>query len=350
MDSKIQKCFDYAAEKDLFSLCEIGMINSKAEVQKFRYLQEGYLDSLNQESFEAPFVFDCASITKTFPTGILALMGIEEQKLELNQPIREILPEFKAKNAEGASLLHLLTHTLDYRISLASLRDETPQSIMKSLFEFEFPRAPGDSYLYCNASSVVLGKVLEQIYQKPLAVVAQEKLFDPMGLKSTSFKPLEFADLKQIVPTEECAWRGRTIRGEVHDESASAMQKDIASPTVGSAGLFTTTDELLVFLHEVMNEESKIITSFIRQAILQKHPLAGLELCLGWECNSPRWMPPMDRQILGKTGFTGQTILWDVEKELGLVILCNSTWPKRPKTVEAINEFRKFCIRTLLEE
>lgn len=350
MNSKIQKCFDYATEKNLFSLCEIGLINSKAEVQKFRYLKEGYLKSLGQSESEVPFVFDCASITKTFPTGILALMALEEKKLDLNQPISEILSEFKAKNAEGASLLHLLTHTLDYRISLASLRDETPASILKSLFEFDFPSAPGESYLYCNASSVVLGKVLEEVYQKPLAVLAQEKLFDPMGLKSTSFKPLEFADIKQIVPTEECTWRGRTIRGEVHDESASAMQKDLENPNVGSAGLFSTTDELLMFLHEVMNENSKIITPFIRQAILQKHPLADLELCLGWECNSPRWMPPIDRQVLGKTGFTGQSILWDVEKELGLVILCNSTWPKRPKTAEAINDFRKFCIRTFIEE
>ena len=46
-------------------------------------------------------------------------------------------------------------------------------------------------------------------------------------------------------------------------------------------------------------------------------------------------------KVFGKTGFTGTSIMVDVDNKRALVILSNRTYPKRPENDDAIYAFRR---------
>lgn len=283
--------------------------------------------------------FDCASVTKSVPTGLLALQAIEEGLWNLDSPVLLWIPELKMSMAQQIQISHLLTHTLDYRISMSSLKDLKAEQIWETLFTHEFEHKPGQSYLYCNASSMLLGLALERLYQKPLAELAQEKIFNPLGMYSTGFKSRDpKIDVNQVVPTEICAWRGREIRGEVHDESSYALLPQ----NLGSAGLFSTCADLSKVIVDLMSEQSVLLQSTTRLKMSQNQ-ISHLQLSvgLGFELNSPKWMAGQFNQLLGKTGFTGSCIAFDPGLSKGMVLLCNWTWPHRKKSPQAIFDFRK---------
>ena len=61
----------------------------------------------------------------------------------------------------------------------------------------------------------------------------------PLGMADTRFRPPP--ELRErIAPTEEDPWRGRLVRGEVHDENAFAL-----GGVAPHAGLFSTAGDLV---------------------------------------------------------------------------------------------------------
>src|SRR5262249_45576780 len=46
---------------------------------------------------------------------------------------------------------------------------------------------PGAQFDYSNTNTVLLGKVIEKITQRPIAEVLQKQVFAPLGLKNTSW-------------------------------------------------------------------------------------------------------------------------------------------------------------------
>jgi len=61
---------------------------------------------------------------------------------------------------------------------------------------------------------------------------------------------------------------------------------------------------------------------------------------LGWELSAP-WMGEERMEMFGKTGFTGTMVACDIKKGVGIVLLSNRTYPKRPSTGDAINAQRR---------
>jgi CubicO group peptidase (beta-lactamase class C family) len=145
-----------------------------------------------------------------------------------------------------------------------------------------------------------------------------------------------------IAPTEIDCWRGGVVQGEVHDESAWALNRP-----VGSAGLFSTVPDLLTFLCMLLNRGTwKGVRFFSEESIqaMGTNQIAHIGSCtgLGWELNQPRYMGKnCSDWCIGKTGFTGCVFLCDLDKGMGMVLLSNSTFPQRNNNQEAINSVRR---------
>jgi CubicO group peptidase (beta-lactamase class C family) len=330
------------AKDRVFSNASLGVLNN-GEWDFFNYGFEFDSDlkpsttKITEES-----IFDCASVTKTFPTGILALHFIDQNKIGLEDPVVKWIPELSMKEASKITLKHLLTHTLDYSFSLASMKLNTPQEIWKKLTSWEFPIPPGESYLYCNSTSVLLGVLLERIGGASLSELTQQYLLNEMDLKKTGFNPLESNALQKIVPTENDSWRGRVIRGEVHDESASVL-KEVCCP--GSAGLFSCTNELSKIVDELLLADqggSKWFSKELFNNALENYsPVKNVEVALGFERNQTRFMGEFKGfNVVGKTGFTGATLVFSPEISKAYVLLCNYTWPQRKVNSQQMNDFR----------
>ena len=131
------------------------------------------------------------------------------------------------------------------------------------------------------------------------------------------------------------------MRGEVHDESASAL----LPKKTGAAGLFSNVPDILKVIDVLQRcycGESDYLSSRSVKSLLKNQIPQLATTSLGMEFKEPRFMGAMGNQLetLGKTGFTGCHWQWAPEKALGLVFLSNYPWPRRLKSAQPINAMR----------
>jgi CubicO group peptidase (beta-lactamase class C family) len=114
----------------------------------------------------------------------------------------------------------------------------------------------------------------------------------------------------------------------------------------GSAGLFTTVPDLLIFLEMMLRNGEYAGTRFFNEQTMrsietnQTH-VPGIYTGLGWELYQPRYMGRhCTQQTFGKTGFTGCVVAADRSKGIGFVLLSNYTYPYRKNDVSLINSVR----------
>lgn len=323
-------CATSIADK-VFSGCVVGCLVGGTQ----RILAFGRDD---YESGGAPMhenrVFDIASLTKVVPTSTLALLAVLRGQLDLDAPVAQYIPEFARYHDHSARIRHLLTHTLDYRFPLSSLKDLPAVELFERLCAHPFTAPPGTLFNYGNAASLLLGRVLHQVSGRTLQDSGSEEFFQPLGMLDSGWNPLSRHAAERIVPTEYCAWRKRILRGEIHDESAFALQE--LGP-VGSAGMFSTVPDLLRFTRYVL-ESPELLRLICHNAIAHIH---GQCTGMGWELDNARFMGiHAGPRAFGKTGFTGASMVCDPDRQASLVLLSNFTWPVREKNPDRIYAVR----------
>lgn len=345
-------------------------------------------------------VFDIASLTKVCPTSTLALSYILEGKLGIDEKVCDYIPELQTNYRDDVRIFHLLTHSLDYRVPMKTLRTLPPEGILDALYTYQFEHAPGADFNYGNPASVLLGMILCRITGKDLQQQGRERFFEPLGMTRSGWDPLtrDFNRIEkaEIMPTEICAFRNRKIQGEIHDESAWVLRKLFP---VGSAGMFSCVPDLLKFVQMVLNdgiiedsqqgpcedlpqEPRENLQQHLPPALRQNErheshedgkrriaPAGILEMvsqnafanpefaaltrtmdsatralactALGWELNSTKFMGThASPRTFGKTGFTGASIVADASAGAAVVLLSNFTYPHREANADRIHAFR----------
>ena len=101
--------------------------------------------------------------------------------------------------------------------------------------------------IYSDWDMILLQLVMERITGKTLDVLANEKIFKPLGMIDTQFQP-PIAIRSRIAPTQVDDARGGLLWGTVHDENAWAM-----GGVAGHAGLFSTAKDLALFSMMILN-------------------------------------------------------------------------------------------------
>lgn len=309
-------------------------------------------------------VFDIASLTKVCPTSTLALRYILEGKLSVDSKVVDFLPELQTNYRDDIRIFHLLTHSLDYRVPMKTLRTLPPEGILDALYTYQFEKAPGDAFNYGNPASVLLGMILDRISGTSLQEQGRQLFFAPLGMNRSGWDPLtrDFNKIpkEEISPTEICAFRGREIQGEIHDESAWVLRQLFP---VGSAGMFSCVPDLLKFVQMMLNdgvsrEGIRVAPAGILQLASSNafmNPAygscpagaAGDCTALGWELNAPKFMgTKISPRTFGKTGFTGASIVADPDRGAAVVLLSNFTYPHREPSADRIHAFRALLADT----
>lgn len=307
-------------------------------------------------------VFDIASLTKVCPTSTLALSYILEGKLSVDTKVIDFIPELQTNYREDIRVFHLLTHSLDYRVPMKTLRTLPAEGILNALYTYQFEKAPGADFNYGNPASVLLGIILQRLMGKDLQQQGRERFFIPLGMTRSGWDPLTRdwnpIPKAEISPTEICSFRGREIQGEIHDESAWVLRKLFP---VGSAGMFSCVPDLLNFVQMILNdgmiangcggECARVAPAGILKMVSEnafaldsasKYSTAK-DACtaLGWELNNAKFMgTKISPRTFGKTGFTGASIVADPDKGAAVVLLSNFTYPHREANADRIHAFR----------
>jgi CubicO group peptidase (beta-lactamase class C family) len=139
-------------------------------------------------------VFHAASLSKQFTAYAIQLLA-QEGKLALDDPVKKHVPQLQVEGPP-ITIKHLLYHTSGLRdqwdlLTLSGLRLEdtiTDNDILGLVFQqkqLNFP--PGEDHLYSNTGYTLLAQIVRRVSGQSLAAFTQERIFTPLGMKSTHF-------------------------------------------------------------------------------------------------------------------------------------------------------------------
>ena len=176
--------------------------------------------------------------------------------------------------------------------------------------------------------SKTLALILQKLLDKPLIEIWQEikEAFYPRLSLDFSENNVPKFDTKYYAPTEKCPWRGKVLRGEVHDENAWSF-----GGVSSHAGLFGSIDDLGWFGLFIRGQLMGISKTLIKQktarlfATRSRPPGKG-DWALGYMLPTPGHSSCGDffsPYSIGHTGFTGTSIWYDPAQDLLVAILSN---------------------------
>ncbi len=256
--------------------------------------------------------FDLASVSKVIATTRFVLQLADEGRIDLDRPLTDAIPDLRQYDVAGAAERRLtFRDCLVHRTFLPAVEPiytygDDPARLRAFVLQREWRHGPP---VYSDINFILLGIAVERLTGAGLDAL-------PLG-DGLSWGPPP----GPAVATEYCQWRGRVLRGEVHDENCSAM-----GGRTGHAGLFGTVDGVLDFAHGLLcgSGASATMLSTIRTPV-QGHRTAG------WEVRFPDWSggQSCSPDTIGHTGFTGTGLWIDFDRGLAWTLLTNRVHPTR---------------------
>jgi CubicO group peptidase (beta-lactamase class C family) len=256
--------------------------------------------------------FDLASVSKVVATTTMILTLADQGRLDLDRPLTDAIPDLRQYDVAGAAERKLtFRDCLSHRTFLPAVEPvytygDDPERLRAFVLQREWRHGPP---AYSDINFILLGIAIERLTGQPLSAW-------PLG-PGLSYGPPP----GPAVATERCPWRGRVLKGEVHDENASAMGGE-----TGHAGLFGTVAGVLDFAAGLLDGSGASETML--WAI--RTPFYEHRTC-GWERRFAGWSggQACSPETIGHTGFTGTGLWIDFERGLAWTLLTNRVHPTR---------------------
>ena len=267
--------------------------------------------------------FDLASLSKVIATTAMILRLADEGRLDLDRPLTDAVPDLRQYDVAGAAERRLtFRDCLAHRTFLPAVEPiytygDDPARLRAFVLQREWRQGPP---VYSDINFILLGIAIERITGAPLSAW-------PLGPELAYGRPPGPA-----VATEACTWRGRVIKGEVHDENAWAL-----GGAPGHAGLFGTVAGVLTFARGLLDGSgaSSAMLTAIRTRV-HAHRTCG------WEKRFEGWHggDACSTETIGHTGFVGTGLWLDFARGLAWTLLTNRVHPTRHRET-GIGEFRR---------
>lgn len=186
-------------------------------------------------------VMDVASVVKQF-VAASTLMLVEAGKLSLSEDIHKYIPELP-DYGHTITLDHLLTHTSGIRdwTGLGPLTGREIDALTVTLRQRGLNFAPGEEWSYSNGGYVLLKEIVARVSGVPFAEFTRTRLFEPLGMKSTSY----VVDIEHGVSNRALAYE------KIGNEWRQNMQ--VGNQRGGGGALFSTASDLLIWNDALVN-------------------------------------------------------------------------------------------------
>ncbi len=266
----------------------------------------------HEEALTRDHWFDLASVSKVIATTTFVLRLAEEGRLDLDRPLTDAIPDLRQYDVAHAAERRLtFRDCLVHRTFLPAVEPiytygDDPDRLRAFVLQREWRHGPP---VYSDINFILLGIAVERLTGAGLDA-------QPLGAGLAWGPPPGPA-----VATERCAWRGRVMKGEVHDENCWAM-----GGRTGHAGLFGTVDGVLDFARGLLDGSgaSPAMLAAIRTPV-EGHRTHGWEIrFLGWS-GGQQCSPT----TIGHTGFTGTGLWIDADRGIAWTLLTNRVHPTR---------------------
>jgi len=360
MDTNLKNLLVQGVEKGVFpggaaavswgSGAERKMARAFAGIKDIRYPNE----PVKEDTF-----FDLASLSKALSTTLIVYSLIEEKKMGIDDTLQNLFNRDIPKDKQGITVRHLLSHSsglISYKSYFKSLapersrrnRDVLLQYILAEPLEYK----PETDCQYSDLGFILLGYIVENLTGKALDINFEERVTAPFGLEKDIFYlpgTGTVADINKFAATEDCPWRGRVMRAEVHDEHCWLMDG-----VSGHAGLFGRVEAVLSLCEQILDQwqgrgKSCSWTGMLEQGLQKQY--SNQTWCLGFDSPSVQVSSGgkyISSRSVGHLGYAGTSFWIDPDKQLVMVLLTNRIHPSRKKT--KIRQFRPYFHNKVIEE
>jgi CubicO group peptidase (beta-lactamase class C family) len=291
--------------------CAIGIMRDERLVFARGY---GMADLERGIAISPDTVFGIQSTSKQFVAFAVALLE-RDGKLSVDDDVRKYVPELP-DYGETITIRHLLEHTSGLRcIGILTqdqgVRRDEPLSddyLLRLIArQRKLNHPPGEADSYTNSGYFLLHQIVERVSGKKLGEFAQERIFVPLGMKSTRFR----LEHDEIVPARAQGYQRRS---------------DGAWHLAGNAkgNVFTTVKDLALwsanFATPVVGDR-KLIDRMTTWGMLD----SGHRTDWGWGLSPIRYRG-LEGIYFSGGGFDGTSVFVRFPREnFGMSLLCNGS-------------------------
>jgi CubicO group peptidase (beta-lactamase class C family) len=229
----------------------------------------GFLDVAARTPMRPDALFWIASQSKPM-TAAAFMMLVDEGKVSLDDPVEKYLPEFKGlmvavEQDEGHVLLrkpahpittrNVLSHTSGMRFSSPVEKptlDMLPlQTAVRSYAMMPLQYEPDTKYQYSNAGINTAARILEVVSGMPYEDFMQKRLFEPLGMKDTTFWPSP-EQLGRLAKS----YKPNAAKDDLEETSIGQLTyplSDRRRQPMPAGGLFSTAQDVARFCQMVLS-------------------------------------------------------------------------------------------------
>jgi CubicO group peptidase (beta-lactamase class C family) len=294
-------------------------------------------------------------LTKPLATALAAAVLISRGVLCLDTRLDAVFSELAHTPKARITVEMLLRHTSGlpaHRTFFLQMAGPDPRQVLRRRVVAEpLEQRPGTGQIYSDLGYILLAWVIETVSKKRLDRFVREEIYHPLGIQNLFFmdsdKKKDPAIASCLVSTQTCAWRGKTLKGEVEDENAWA-----AGGIEGHAGLFGDAASIHTLACEILDGvtgrptrvlDGAVLASFVRKEQGQDR-VAGFDTPSG-PCSAAG--PCFSSQSIGHLGYTGTSFWIDPESRWIIILLTNRVHPSRENV--KIRKFRPWIHEQVLK-
>jgi CubicO group peptidase (beta-lactamase class C family) len=229
----------------------------------------GYMDIAAQRPMRTDALFWIASQSKPM-TATALMMLVDEGKINVDDPVEKYLPEFKGqwlkaeqdtehillrRPAHPITIKNVLSHTSGVPFS-SPLEQPTldvlplaarVRSYAMLALEFE----PDSKYAYSNAGINTAGRIIEVVSGMPYEQFMEQRLFQPLGMKDTTFWP----SAKQVRRLAT-SYKPNAAKNGLEETTITQLRYPLTDRTrqpMPAGGLFSTAPDVARFCQMILN-------------------------------------------------------------------------------------------------
>jgi CubicO group peptidase (beta-lactamase class C family) len=286
-----------AAIQQLYPLshsgCSVGVLE-KGKVEAFKNYGLKFKGWFSSEEVTPHTLFQACSMSKPV-FAVVVLILVQKGLLDVDKNINEYLAgtdyELHGKNGEKASIRQLLSHTAGTNVHGFigyHIKSKLPTSA-------EIVQGKGDTdkieikgtqgeFSYSGGGYQVVQLAVENTIKKPFHQIAKELLFEPLGMKTSTFEILTDIS-KHDLAYSNGPWKGYY--------SVAYSWPFKLHPESGAAGLWTNAEEYLIFMKAILDSWEGAPNAILSQEWCKLMLSSEGDYGLGWQ---------IDGDVVGHTG------------------------------------------------
>ena len=316
-------------------------------------------------------VYDLGNLSSVYATTTILMKLVAEGRISLKDQVIRYLQSFsvlgKAHITIGDLIFHIsgLDQWRPFYEELLKENSATHLGILTSRGSKEYIinqiNRSGLKYkthtkqMYSDLGLILLGHIIETITGMTLDKVANKYVFNPLGLKNSSYIDLTLMKRRGILPvreliapTEDCEWRKHQLWGEVQDDNAWAM-----GGIAGHSGVFSNIFDLHSWALEMIKvykqQSSYLPYNILKEFWNLEEGSDELSFAGGWEKPSKEnglLNTNLTSDAIGFNSNSGCLIWLEPSKGIEIILLSNRMCPTRNN--KKIFQFRPELINKIL--